>query len=63
MTHTDMPRLVTIRDAADTLHCDPRTIRRYISASLLTAVRIGPRMIRVERDSLLKLARPVGAAR
>lgn len=27
-----MPRLISIRDAADTLGCDPRTVRRYISA-------------------------------
>jgi excisionase family DNA binding protein len=59
----DMPRLVPIRQAADLLHVDPRTIRRYIAAGLLTAVRIGPRMIRVDRDSLTVLTRPVGAAR
>jgi len=54
-----MPSLVTIPYAAGVLKCHPRTCRRYISAGLLTAVRIGPRMIRVERESLLALARPV----
>jgi excisionase family DNA binding protein len=63
MTKNDMPRLVSIRHAADELGCDPRTIRRYIAAGLLTASRVGPRMIRVERDSLLALLRPVGGAR
>jgi len=58
-----MPRLVSIQRAAGELQCNPRTVRRYIAAGLLTGVRVGPRMIRVERDSLLALLRPVGGAR
>ena len=54
-----MPALVTIQYTADELKCHPRTVRRYISAGLLTAVRIGPRMLRIDADSLHALARPV----
>ena len=63
MTNNELPRMVSIRQAADELGCDPRTVRRYIAAGLLTASRVGPRMIRVDRDSLLALLRPVGGAR
>jgi excisionase family DNA binding protein len=41
--------------------CD-RTIRRRIADGSLLAYRIGPRAIRVDRDSLLALARPMGGA-
>ena len=37
-----------------------RTVRRWISDGPLTAHRIGPRLIRVDRESILKLAAPIG---
>jgi excisionase family DNA binding protein len=39
---------------------DPKTVRRYIAQGRLKAVRVGSRLIRVERESLLALATPVG---
>ncbi|MHA3020125.1 helix-turn-helix domain-containing protein [Mycobacterium sp. BMJ-28] len=56
-----MPDLLTLVQAADVLQVNERTIRRYLSNGLLTGIRIGPRMIRIHRDSLIKLTRPVGA--
>ena len=45
-------RLVKIGQAADVLLVSERTVRRYIAAGHLTGVRVGPRLIRVTRESL-----------
>jgi excisionase family DNA binding protein len=58
-----VPPWVTIADAAYYLGVDARTVRRYIAEGRLTASRIGPRLLRVQRDSLLALARPLGGGR
>jgi excisionase family DNA binding protein len=41
---------------------DEKTVRRWISQGRLTAYRVGPRLIRVDRESILKLASPIGGA-
>lgn len=56
-----LPPLVTLKRTAKHLDVSERTARRLIASGDLRAVRIGKRLIRVERDSLLALARPVGA--
>ena len=43
----------TLAQAAATLGCCTKTARRMISRGQLRAYRLGPRMIRVRRDSLL----------
>lgn len=48
-------RLITIADAAGELAVCPRTVRRYIAAGRLQAIRLGPRAIRVRVDSIEKL--------
>jgi excisionase family DNA binding protein len=53
------PRL-SIQETADYLGICSKTVRRYIAEGRLKAVRIGPRLIRVERDSLEALMRPIG---
>lgn len=53
-------KLVSIGQAANELQVSERSVRRYIAAGLLTAVRVGPRIIRIERDSLDGLTAPVG---
>jgi excisionase family DNA binding protein len=63
MTEQPLPARTTIAQAAAYLNVDAKTIRRYISSNRLRAYRIGPRLIRVDRDSLLKLAQPVGGVR
>lgn len=55
-------RLVSIAEAADALSVSTKTIRRYISAGTLHAERIGPRMIRVDAESLAALGRPIAWA-
>jgi excisionase family DNA binding protein len=39
---------------------DPKTVRRYIAQGRIKAMRIGPRLIRIDRESLLAFATPVG---
>lgn len=57
-----LPTQPTIKQTAAFFGVDEKTIRRWISQRRLTAYRIGPRLIRVDRESILKLASPIGAA-
>jgi excisionase family DNA binding protein len=41
---------------------DTKTIRRWIARGDLIAYRIGPRLIRIDRESILRLASPIGGA-
>lgn len=59
----DMPRQMSIQQAAEFLGVDPKTIRRYIAQGRIRAFRVGPRLIRIERESLERLAQPVGGVR
>lgn len=45
-------RLISLADAADALAVSTKTVRRYIAAGELDAVRLGRRTIRVRVDSL-----------
>lgn len=49
----------TIADAAVMRDVSTRTIRRYIDAGLIEAVRFGPRLIRVNLQSLDNANSPV----
>lgn len=42
----------TVQEAADYLSVSAKTIRRYITAGLIRAERIGPKLIRVDMSSL-----------
>ena len=53
---------VDIAAVADYAGVSPSTVRRWISSGLLTAHRVGPRLIRVDRESILRLANPIGGA-
>lgn len=55
-----LPARVSIQQAAETFGMSEKTIRRWISAGRLKAYRVGTRMIRVDRDSLLAIQRPMG---
>jgi excisionase family DNA binding protein len=57
-----LPAVVSVSRAAVYLDVSHRTVRRYIADGQLRATRIGPRLIRIDRESLLKLAQPVGGA-
>ena len=58
-------RLVSLREAADILGVSVKTVRRYIAAGDLDAVRLGRKIIRIKTESLDKLidAHPVNAWR
>jgi excisionase family DNA binding protein len=53
----ELPRWVTIKQAAEYYQLDPKTIRRMIAHGKLQARRVGERSIRVDRGSLLELGR------
>lgn len=57
MVPSDIPAWITIREAAERKRVNEKTIRRYISAGLIKAERVGPRLIRVETASLNQLGR------
>jgi excisionase family DNA binding protein len=60
-TPTGLPALLSIAQVADATGLSTRTIRRRISDETLRAHRIGPRTIRIERDSVLALlVEPIG---
>lgn len=53
-------QLVTMGQAATELAVSERSVRRYLAAGLLSGVRVGPRLIRITRESLDKMLTPVG---
>jgi excisionase family DNA binding protein len=60
----DLPARPTIQQSAAAINASQKTIRRRIREGKLKAYRVGPRAIRVDRESLLQLAsqEPMGAA-
>lgn len=52
----------TISQVAKFIPCDEKTVRRYIARGYLIAYRVGPRMIRIDCESVLKLCSPIGGA-
>jgi excisionase family DNA binding protein len=52
-------KLIPLTEAADIYGLSTKTIRRYISDGRLKAYRVGPRAIRVDRDSLASLLTPM----
>jgi excisionase family DNA binding protein len=57
-----LPAFPTQQHAARYLGLSEKTVRRYIADGRLIAYRVGPRAIRVDRESVLNLARPMGGA-
>ncbi|WP_051204282.1 MULTISPECIES: helix-turn-helix domain-containing protein [Nocardioides] len=60
-TATTHRRLISLTEAADALAVSTKTVRRYIAAGELDAVRLGRRTIRIKVESLDRLvdAHPV----
>ena len=52
-----LPSSPSIQQSADFLGVNYSTVRRRIADGTLRAYRVGPRVIRVDRDSLIELAR------
>jgi helix-turn-helix protein len=59
----DLPRHPSIQQASGWLGVDPKTVRRYISQGRIKAFLVGPTLVRCDRESLLKPARPVVGVR
>jgi excisionase family DNA binding protein len=64
-TTTPSRRLISLAEAADALAVSTMTVRRYIAAGDLDAVRLGRRTIRIRTESLERLidAHPVNTWR
>jgi predicted DNA-binding transcriptional regulator AlpA len=54
-----LPPLLKMRQVIDATQMSYPTIRRRIADGSLLACRVGPREIRVDRDSLIRLVRSV----
>lgn len=50
---------MTVQQTAEVLQMSTKTVRRYIADGLLEAQRLGPRAIRVSRDSVRNLGTPL----
>ena len=57
-----LPPRPSIRQAADYFRTDQKKVRRLTAQGRLTANRLGPRLIRLDRAEVLQLGRPVDAA-
>jgi excisionase family DNA binding protein len=57
-----MGKKISMSEAADTYGVSLTTIRRYIAKGRLSAVRVGPRLIRLDADQVARelLGTPVG---
>lgn len=53
---------ITVTEAAEWLDVAPKTVRKWIAAGRLAAVRPGPRIIRIPVLELERLVEPVGPA-
>jgi excisionase family DNA binding protein len=56
----ELPPWPSVQQVAAWLDVDQKTVRRYIAQGRLKGVRIGPKLIRIERESLLALVKPIG---
>lgn len=57
-----MAKQITMQEDADTYGVSTKTIRRYIAAGRLSAIRVGPRLIRLGAEQVhQQLTQPVGS--
>ncbi|WNV89019.1 helix-turn-helix domain-containing protein [Umezawaea sp. Da 62-37] len=59
---TTQRRLSSIAVAAEYADVSTRSIRRWISAGLLTGYRVGPRLVKIDLNDLDRIARPIPTA-
>jgi excisionase family DNA binding protein len=56
------PELIGLQEAADYCDVSYRTVRRWIADGRLSAVRVGPRLLKVSIADLDAICQPVGGA-
>ncbi|WP_074292834.1 excisionase family DNA-binding protein [Mycobacteroides abscessus] len=49
-----MVQRISINEVAEEFGISPRTVRRYIATGRLTAYKVGPRLVRLDRDEARK---------
>jgi excisionase family DNA binding protein len=52
--------MISLTEAAERLSVNYRTIRRWIAAGRIDAVRVGPRLLKIDAAQLDRVKRPVG---
>lgn len=58
-----LPRYPTIEQVATHYNVSTKTVRRWLAEGHITGRRLGGRLIRLDRDSVLTMGYPVGGAR
>jgi excisionase family DNA binding protein len=61
-SYQGLPPRPTIKQAAEYHQVDIKTIRRWIQRGWITAHRVGPRLIRLDRDEVINVWRRIGGA-
>lgn len=56
------PELIGLQEAADYCDVSYRTMRRWVASGQLRAVRVGPRLIKVDVSELAAFLQPTGGA-
>jgi excisionase family DNA binding protein len=56
------PELIGLQEAADYCDVSYRTVRRWIANGDLNAVRVGPRLLKIDADDLAAFFQPTGGA-
>ena len=56
------PDLIGLQEAADLCDVSYRTIRRWVADGRINAVRVGPRLLKVNMADVGALPQPVGGA-
>jgi excisionase family DNA binding protein len=54
------PELIGLQEAADVCDVSYRTVRRWIASGHLNAVRVGPRLLKVDAAELAAFLQPTG---
>lgn len=54
------PELIGLQQAADYFDVSYRTVRRWIASGNLNAVRVGPRLLKVDAAELAAFLQPTG---
>ncbi|WP_431817720.1 helix-turn-helix domain-containing protein [Gordonia jacobaea] len=55
-----MKKRLSIAETAEYLGISTKTVRRYIASGRLKAHRLGPRVIRIDVESIEALLQPIG---